>query len=195
MHKLLKEIRQCTICKEKLPLDPRPILNFSAKSKILIVGQAPGIKAHESNTPWNDASGERLRTWLSVSKEQFYNKDLFAIVPMGFCYPGKGKSGDLPPRPECSKAWMNLILAQLKNIELTVLVGTYAQTYFLGSDQDLTENVSSWAKVLPIYFPLPHPSPRNNIWIKKNPWFEKKVLPELKTKVSNILNEQTKIFQ
>jgi uracil-DNA glycosylase len=169
MDSLLKKIKQCQICKEFLPNAPKPILNFSSQAKILIVGQAPGIKAHDSGKPWNDASGERLRDWLGVRAAQFYDPTIFAIVPMGFCYPGKGKSGDLPPRPECANHWMHQVLAKLKNIELKILIGTYSQEFFLKNNSgQLTETVKNWKKYQPAIFPLPHPSPRNNIWLKKN---------------------------
>ena len=186
---LLDTILACTLCKRHLPFSPKPILNFSASSKILIVGQAPGTKAHESATPWNDASGERLRQWLGVDKNQFYNLKLFAIVPMGFCYPGRGKSGDLPPRPECSEKWMQSILSHLKKIEITILIGAYAQSYFLKTTSgDLTSTVKDWKKFSPHFFPLPHPSPRNNIWLAKNLWFEKDLVPVLKKTVTNLLS-------
>lgn len=153
----------------------------------MIVGQAPGFKAHESGKPWNDASGERLRHWLGVTDEQFYDESLFAIVPMGFCYPGKGKSGDLPPRPECSAKWMAQVLRRLENIELKVLIGAYSQTYFLKTKSgDLTSTVKEWKSFTPKLFPLPHPSPRNNIWLAKNPWFEKNLIPNLRETVREI---------
>lgn len=188
MDPLLRKARACTLCQEFLPFDPKPILSFSKESRILVVGQAPGTKAHESGTAWNDASGERLRNWLGVTKEQFYDNRIFAIVPMGFCYPGKGKSGDLPPRPECSAKWMQLILKQLKKIELTILIGSYSQNYFLKTGSgDLTTTVKNWAMYSPQYFPLPHPSPRNNIWLAKNPWFEKSLVPQLKDMIKRMV--------
>ena len=185
---LLSLIRSCQICKKNLPLQPKPILNFSKKSRIMIIGQAPGIKAHDSGKPWNDASGKRLREWLGVSEEQFYDESIFAIVPMGFCYPGKGKSGDLPPRPECSEKWMQVILNHLKNIELTILIGAYSQSCFLETKMgDLTETVKNWKTFTPKLFPLPHPSPRNNIWLAKNSWFESDLVPRLQKVVHSIL--------
>lgn len=187
MDPLLKKIRTCQLCENHLPLKPKPILNFSVNAKIMIVGQAPGIKAHESGKPWNDASGKRLREWLGVTDEQFYDESLFAIVPMGFCYPGKGKSGDLPPRPECSAKWMQPILQKLEKIELTILIGSYSQNYFLKTETgDLTSTVKNWKNYSPKYFPLPHPSPRNNIWLAKNPWFEKALIPQLKKVISKL---------
>ena len=154
----------------------------------MIIGQAPGIKAHESGKPWNDASGVRLREWLGVTDTQFYDESLFAIVPMGFCYPGKGKSGDLPPRPECSAKWMKPVLEYLEKIELKILIGAYSQTYFLKTKSgDLTETVRNWKAFAPEQFPLPHPSPRNNIWLAKNPWFEKTLVPKLRKTVQDLL--------
>lgn len=188
MDSLLRKVKTCTLCQEFLPFDPKPVLSFSKEARILIVGQAPGTKAHESGTPWNDASGERLRDWLGVTKEQFYDNKVFAIVPMGFCYPGKGKSGDLPPRPECSVQWMQTILKRLEKIEFTILIGSYSQNYFLETGSgDLTTTVKNWKKYSPKYFPLPHPSPRNNIWLAKNPWFEKSLVPQLKNMTKQIL--------
>ncbi|MBY0371491.1 uracil-DNA glycosylase family protein [bacterium] len=188
MDSLLKKIRQCTLCEKHLPFDPKPILSFSKNSKILICGQAPGTKAHDSSTPWNDASGERLRHWLGVTKEEFYNDSLFAIVPMGFCYPGKGKSGDLPPRPECAEKWMATVLDRLSNVKLTILIGAYSQGHFLKTASgDLTDTVKRWKQYSPHQFPLPHPSPRNNIWLKKNPWFEKDLVPKLRREVRRVL--------
>jgi uracil-DNA glycosylase len=179
---LKRNIKACTLCEADLPFPPKPTFSFSARSKILIVGQAPGIKVHESGIPWNDASGDRLRAWMKVSKEQFYNTKYFSIVPMGFCYPGKGKSGDLPPRPECAEKWMSPILDKLPKRQITLLIGQYAQAWFLQSRKKatLTETVKNWKLYLPHFFVLPHPSPRNNIWLKKNPWFEKQLVPKLK---------------
>ena len=188
MDSLLKKIRVCEICKDSLPFNPKPILSFSKQAKIMIIGQAPGIKAHETAKPWNDASGKRLRQWLGVTDTQFYDESLFAIVPMGFCYPGKGKSGDLPPRPECSEKWMRPILKRLENIELKILIGAYSQRYFLKTKSgDLTETVKKWKSFAPGQFPLPHPSPRNNIWLAKNTWFEKNFVPELQRVVLSLL--------
>lgn len=182
--KLLKDIRACKLCKAHLPLPPRPILNFSSKAKIMITGQAPGIKAHESNTPWNDASGDRLREWLGLTKEEFYDPKKIAIVPMGFCYPGKGKSGDLPPRPECSEKWMARIRDHLNGVEFHVLIGAYAIRHFL-EEEDVTQTVKNWKNYFPEIIPLPHPSPRNNIWLKKNSWFEKNLVPVLQKAIQN----------
>ncbi|HMQ10768.1 MAG TPA: uracil-DNA glycosylase family protein [Oligoflexia bacterium] len=185
---LLEEIRQCTLCLDELPLAPRPVLNFAAEANILLVGQAPGIKVHETGIPWHDASGERLRDWLQVSSKIFYDPKKIAIVPMGFCYPGKGKTGDLPPMKRCAPTWMPPILQQLPKVQLTLLVGAYAQKYFLqASFNGLTQTVKDYKKFLPNYFPLPHPSPRNNIWLKKNPWFEENVLSDLRQIIKAVL--------
>ena len=182
MKKLLSEIRRCTSCEKFLPNAPRPIIQASSKSKILIIGQAPGQKVQDSGIPWDDKSGDELRRWLGVSKEQFYDASLFALMPMGFCYPGKGTSGDLPPRPECAPLWHGKVLAQVKNIKLTILIGQYAQKFYLGKDfnPSITENVRNFQNFLPTYLPLVHPSPRNRIWQMKNPWFEKKIVPALR---------------
>lgn len=187
MKSLLKEINECTICSEFLPLGPRPTLQASTKSRICIIGQAPGIKVHKSGVAWDDPSGVRLRDWLNVSNDQFYNSDLFALIPMGFCFPGKGKSGDLPPRSECAPKWHDLLLHQLTNIQLIILIGSYSQYYYLNNYNTLTECVKNFASLPNPFFPLPHPSPRNNIWMKKNAWFESDVLPVLKSRVSEIL--------
>ncbi len=186
---LIQEIKSCIHCEEFLPLSPNPIVSFSAESKILLVGQAPGIKVHETSIPWNDPSGDRLRQWLDVSPERFYDPNLFAIVPMGFCYPGKGKSGDLPPRPECADLWSERIHSHLKKIKLTLLIGQYAQNFYLKDRKKstLTLTIQHWKEYLPDYFVLPHPSPRNNIWLKKNPWFEKETLPKLKREMKKAL--------
>ncbi|MFB9052098.1 uracil-DNA glycosylase family protein [Formosa undariae] len=189
MDALLHEIKQCTICADALPLGPHPIVTAHPDSKIIIVGQAPGLKVHNSGIPWNDASGKRLRTWLNVTEDQFYNTKNFAIIPMGFCYPGKGKSGDLPPRPECAPQWHAALLDKIPQVKLVILIGNYAQKYYLKADvgTNLTETVSNFESYLPTYFPIPHPSPRNRFWLSKNPWFEASVVPELQKKVHDIL--------
>lgn len=187
--KLLNEIRRCNHCKQHLPYPPKPVINFSTTSKIIIIGQAPGIKVQNSGIPWDDASGERLRSWLNVSADEFYDPNNFAIVPMGFCYPGKGTHGDKPPRPECAELWMDKVLNTLKNKQLTLLIGQYAQNYFLNETKTLTETVKYFKTYLPEYLVLPHPSPRNNIWLKQNPWFEKTNLPALKERIHLLLNE------
>ena len=189
ISELKKNIKACTLCEADLPYAPKPIFSFSEKSKILIVGQAPGTKVHESGIPWDDASGVRLREWMQVSKEQFYNTKYFSIAPMGLCYPGKGKSGDLPPRRECAEKWMQPILKKIPQIKLTLLIGQYSQQWFLNDTKKntLTKTVKSWKEYQPKYFVLPHPSPRNNIWLKKNPWFEKQLVPRLKKKVKELI--------
>ena len=189
MESLLSEIRDCTICKAHLPVDPRPVLAVHPWSKIVIIGQAPGVRVYETGVPWNDKSGDNLRDWMGVSKDTFYDSTQIAIVPMGFCYPGKGKSGDLPPRSECAPQWHTKILSHLEKVELTLLIGQYAQGYYLKDrvKSNLTETVRDFDDYLPNYFVLPHPSPRNNIWRAKNEWFDQEVLPELKQKVKAIL--------
>lgn len=185
LESLLGEIRSCRECEAHLPLGPRPVLAAHPDSRVLIVGQAPGIRVHNSGVPWNDPSGERLREWMGISKKKFYDESTFAIVPMGFCYPGTGKSGDLPPRPECAQLWHERILAELAHIKLTLLIGRYAQVWGL-ADQNkstLTQTVTAWKEYTPKYLPMPHPSPRNNRWLKMNPWFEKDVLPYLKRRI------------
>jgi uracil-DNA glycosylase len=188
--KLLTEISACTICADSLDHEPRPVVSISQHSKILVIGQAPGTKVHASGIPWDDASGRNLRKWLGVTEAQFYNTDNFGIVPMGFCYPGKGKSGDLPPRLECAPLWHSRIFDHLKGVRLTLLIGLYAQNYYLGDlkNKSLTDTVLNYKKYLPDYLPLVHPSPRNGIWMRKNPWFEKDVIPFLQHKTQSIIN-------
>ena len=189
MTKLLTEVRKCEICAKHLPAGPRPILIAHPSSRILIIGQAPGRRVHETGIAWNDPSGDRLRDWLGVTKEKFYNPHLFALIPMGFCYPGKGRSGDLPPRPECAEKWHEELFARLKNVRLTILLSQFAQVRYLGDARKatLTETVRAWKNYLPHYLPLPHPSPRNNVWLKKNPWFADEVLPFVRKTVISVL--------
>ncbi len=185
---LLSDIRGCSICADVLPLGVRPVLQVDPSARILIAGQAPGRKVHDSGVPFDDASGERLRDWLGVSKETFYDQKRIAILPMGFCYPGTGRSGDLPPRPECATAWRELLLAKLQRLDLTLVLGQYALNYHLpNAPQSVSEAVREWRRDWPKVLPLPHPSPRNNIWLKRNPWFEKDVLPVLRKRITNIL--------
>lgn len=182
---LLSDIRACRLCEAQLPLGPRPVLRASATSRLLIVGQAPGTKVHASGIPWDDASGKRLREWLQMDAETFYDASRIAIVPMGFCYPGKAGSGDAPPRPECRAAWHPRLLPLLKHVQLTLLIGQYSQAYFLGERRKatLTDTVAAWREYMPGYLPLPHPSPRNVGWFKANPWFEQDVVPALRERV------------
>ncbi|GAB0108767.1 uracil-DNA glycosylase family protein [Pseudoalteromonas distincta] len=190
-HQLIEQVSKCVICEPHLPLGARPVIQFNPNARILIAGQAPGIKVHETGVPFNDASGNRLREWLGLTRDEFYDANNIAILPMGFCYPGRGKSGDLPPRKECAPAWREQLLAALPNIELTIVLGKYAQAYHLPETKKmpLTELVKSWREYWPNYLVLPHPSPRNNIWLKKNPWFEQDVLPELSERIAAILNK------
>lgn len=188
---LLDQVRQCRLCEPALPHGARPVLQCAPGARILIAGQAPGSKVHASGIPFDDASGERLRHWLGVEREQFYDPALFAILPIGFCYPGSGKSGDLPPRPECAPAWRKQLLEQLSRIELMLLLGRYAQNWHLGGGNvALTERVKHWRAGLPKMLPLPHPSPRNNGWLRQNPWFEAELLPELRARVSRLLQQK-----
>ena len=185
---LVESVRQCRICEEYLPLGPRPILQIHTEARILIAGQAPGRRVHDTGIPFDDPSGNRLREWLGISRETFYDPTQIAILPMGFCYPGTGKSGDLPPRPECAATWRQLLLHYLQHIELTLVIGQYAQHWHLTRTyKNLTETVRAWEKYGPGVFPLPHPSPRNNFWLKKNPWFSESLLPVLKEKTRKAL--------
>ena len=187
---LKEDIRRCTLCVEHLPFGARPVVQMAAEARILIAGQAPGRRVHESGIPFDDPSGDRLRDWLGISKEVFYDANKIALVPMGFCYPGTGKSGDLPPRKECATAWRDDILSALQNIELTLVIGQYAIAYHLPNNRrNLTEHVRAWQDYAPNIIPLPHPSPRNNLWLKRNPWFEEELLPELKKRISASLTK------
>lgn len=191
MKNLLAEVEACKVCEGVLPQGPRPVIRIGAASKILVIGQAPGTKVHASGIPWDDQSGKELRRWLGVSTEEFYDISLFGIVPMGFCYPGTGKGGDLPPRLECAPLWHSRIFSQMPNVMLTLLIGSYAQGFYLGKSkqQNLTETVQHYKNYLPRFFPLVHPSPRNKIWQKRNPWFEQEVVPELQKKIREIIDE------
>jgi uracil-DNA glycosylase len=187
LTELLAEVRACRICADSLPLGPRPVVQADSSARILIVGQAPGLKVHETGIPFNDPSGDRLRDWLGMSRNVFYDPERVAILPMGFCYPGRGKSGDNPPRPECAPAWRQKLLDLLPNIELTLLVGRYAQEWHLGKGPNLTDRVRRWQEVWPRQVPMPHPSPRNNLWLRRNPWFEQELLPPLRERVAWII--------
>jgi len=188
---LLTNVSKCQLCAEHLPHGIRPVIQVNPEARILIAGQAPGRIVHETGIPFDDASGNRLREWMGVSKEVFYDPKQIAILPMGFCYPGRGKSGDLAPRPECAPAWRDQLLNHLTNLELTIVLGKYAQNYhFDNSLGTVTELVKSWQSYWPELLPLPHPSPRNNIWLKKNPWFESEVLPALQNCIKSLLSDK-----
>ena len=190
MNTILNKIRRCEVCIDHLPLGPKPIVQFSALSKIVIIGQAPGRQVHETGVPWNDASGKRLREWMHVDETTFYSPDLFSILPMGFCYPGKGVSGDLPPRPECAPLWHFRAFKYFKYSPLILLIGQYAQRYYLKKDfkSGLTETVRSYREYLPQYFPLPHPSPRNQNWVRVNPWFNEEIIPALQKRIISAMD-------
>lgn len=186
---LVGEIAACRLC-DDLPLGPRPVLRTSMSARILIAGQAPGLKVHNSGIPFDDPSGDRLRDWMGVDRNIFYDASLINIVPMAFCYPGRApKGGDLPPRKECRQAWHDQLYDALPQQELTLVIGQYAQDYHLGGRRakTLTETVRAWRDFQPSMFPIPHPSPRNNIWLARNPWFEAEVVPELRRRIMDIL--------
>jgi len=189
LRQILKEIRSCTVCESELPHAPRPVLVADARAVILIAGQAPGRKVHETGIPWNDPSGDRLRGWLGLTRSEFYDRSKIAIIPMGFCFPGTGPSGDYPPRPECRRTWHERLLPLLRNIKLRIIVGSYAQNFHLPQQgkPTLTQTVAAWRRFAPDYFPLPHPSPRNQLWLRRNPWFERDVLPQLRATVQQVL--------
>ena len=193
MSDLLAEIRSCRHCEATLPLGPKPVLRASSTARMLVVGQAPGTRVHATGIPWNDPSGDRLRQWLDLEAEKFYDESLIAIVPMGFCYPGKGKSGDLPPPPDCAPLWHQRLLDRMPALELLLLVGSYAQNYYLlrtgitSRAETLGGRVRRWREFGPRYFPLPHPSPRNTLWLRRNPWFETEVVPALRARVKEVL--------
>jgi len=191
LDQLLAEVRSCRNCQAELPFEPNPVLRAKRSARILIVGQAPGIKVHQSGIPWNDPSGKRLRAWMSISDDVFYDGTKIAIIPMGFCYPGKGPSGDLPPRKECAELWHQKLLRLLPNIRLTLLVGWYAQKYYLTNPgSTLAKTVKAWRQYGPKYFPLPHPSPRNIRWLKNNSWFESETIPHLRKRVNRALTSE-----
>ncbi|QHL89461.1 uracil-DNA glycosylase family protein [Nibribacter ruber] len=189
LQDLLTQIRACQLCAAHLPHGPRPVLRASTTARLMIVGQAPGTKVHASGIPWDDQSGKRLRQWLGLTPEEFYDEAHIAIVPTGFCFPGTGKSGDLPPRPECFQHWHPQLLPQLPNVELTLLIGAHAQKAFLQhrAKPTLTQTVEAWPEYLPQYMPLAHPSPRNIAWFKRHPWYEQEMIPTLQQLVQTVL--------
>jgi uracil-DNA glycosylase len=186
---VLAEARACRVCAAHLPLGPRPVLRASATARLLIIGQAPGTRVHASGIPWDDPSGDRLRQWLELDRADFYDESRVAIIPMGLCYPGRGRGGDLPPRPECAPLWFPRLLPLLPAVRLTLLVGAYAQRWHLGDRcwPTLGETVAHWADYGPRWFPLPHPSPRNTRWLADRPWFGEVVVPALRRAVAEAL--------
>ncbi|QMV13010.1 uracil-DNA glycosylase family protein [Vibrio spartinae] len=185
---VLQQISQCRLCEPDLPFGANPVIRAHRDARILIVGQAPGIRVHQTSIPWNDPSGDRLRAWLNIDRDTFYDERQIAIMPMGLCYPGKGRSGDLPPRKECAPQWHQRVLDELPNIALTLLIGQYAQNYYLpNKPKTLTDTVRNWSHWLPDAVPLPHPSPRNTLWLKKHPWFESDAVPCIRNRVHQLL--------
>ena len=189
LDQLLSEVRLCAVCAARLPLGPRPILQMGREARILIIGQAPGSKVHTSGVPWGDNSGERLREWMEIDEKTFYDAKRVALVAMGFCYPGAGASGDLPPRPECAPLWHARLLSHLPERRLTLLVGAYAQSYYMKGRgrTTLTETVRGFRRHMPQFFPLPHPSWRSTIWVRKNPWFQSEALAALREEVAKAM--------
>lgn len=187
-QRLLADVAACTLCAPRLPLGPRPVLQADPRAVVLVAGQAPGRRVHETGLPFNDPSGDRLRDWMGIDRTVFYDPSLLAIVPMGFCYPGTGASGDLPPPPECAQAWRARLLAGLPKLRTTLAIGRYAHAYHLpGMKGTLAGTVREWRRFQPAVFPLPHPSPRNNLWLRRNPWFERDVIPALRARIAEIL--------
>ena len=187
-NSLLAEVKACTLCADLLHNGVRPVLQIHAAAKILIAGQAPGSKVHASGIPFDDPSGDRLRSWMGIDRKTFYDETKIALLPMAFCYPGKGKTGDLPPMPICAKTWRSKLLHELPNLGLSLIIGQYAQAWHLPVRQKtLTKTVRNWRSYAEDILPVPHPSPRNNIWLKKNAWFETEVIPHLKQKVERLL--------
>ena len=185
---MLADVHRCTICADHLVDGPRPVLQLDSAARVLVAGQAPGRKVHESGVPFADASGDRLRDWLGLTAAEFYDPGRVAILPMGFCFPGTGASGDLPPRPECAPAWRDELLSHLTNLRMTLVIGRYAQAYHLPRQYaSVTAAVKSWRDAWPEVVPLPHPSPRNNIWLRRNPWFEDELVPVLRSRVAEVV--------
>jgi uracil-DNA glycosylase len=189
LAQLLEKVRACQVCAGKLPFAPRPILRAATTATLLIVGQAPGVRVQNTGIPWNDPSGDRLREWLQLDREHFYDDRHIAIIPAGLCYPGKGRGGDLPPRPECAPLWHPPLRAALPRLRLTLLIGSHAQAYYLAKQRKgtLAETVQAWREYLPKFIPLPHPSPRNLRWFRQHPWFEAEVLPAVRAQVADAL--------
>jgi uracil-DNA glycosylase len=186
LDRLLRDVRACQACSAALPFGPRPVLQIARSARLLIISQAPGSKVHQSGVPWDDASGNRLRDWLGLDRSVFYDETRVAILPMGLCYPGAGAGGgDKPPRPECAPLWHRRLLGFLPEVRLTLLVGQYAQRYYLASERkaSLTETVKVFSEYCPRFFPLPHPSWRSAVWMRSHPWFEKSVIPQLRKAV------------
>jgi uracil-DNA glycosylase len=191
-EELVRRVRACTICADVLPYGPRPVIQLSEAARILVVSQAPGRRVHETGIPFNDPSGDRLRQWMGIDRDTFYDDQKLAILPMGFCYPGTGKSGDLPPRPECAPAWRQPLLNRLKHVGLTLVIGQYAHAWHLPDrSKSLTDNVRNWEHYWPDILPMPHPSPRNNMWMRRNPWFEDEVIPRLRLRVADLLGDSS----
>jgi uracil-DNA glycosylase len=188
LDELLIAVRKCRACEKQLPFGPRPVLQAGKTARILVVGQAPGIRVHTTGIPWDDPSGERLRMWMGLDADRFYDESQIAIIPMGYCYPGRGRGGDLPPRRECATLWLDHLLAMLPQIELTLLIGLHAQRHFLSNRRkhSLTDTVKAWREFAPEYLPLPHPSARNTPWFQRNPWFEHELLPMLRERVKSL---------
>jgi uracil-DNA glycosylase len=189
LDSLLKAVRGCRACEAHLPLGPRPVLRAGKTARILVVGQAPGVRVHTTGIPWGDPSGERLRAWMGVNTDIFYDDSRIAIIPMGYCYPGRGNDGDMPPRRECASLWLDHLLAKLPQIELTLLIGQYAQRHFLAGRRkpSLAETAKAWREYAPQYIPLPHPSPRNQPWFKRHAWFEEQLVPMLQSRIKTLL--------
>ena len=189
LKQLKQKISNCKECKDYI--EPNPVLRIGYCAQLLVIGQAPGTKVHATGIPWNDASGQRLRKWLGLSPEEFYDTSKVAIMPMGFCYPGKGRSGDLPPRKECQQLWHDKLLALMPNIKSTLLIGQYAQhAYLPGRHKKLADNVRHWETWFPRLIPMPHPSPRNQLWLKQHAWFEDSIIPQIQTHIRQLLNEE-----
>lgn len=189
LEELLREVRACRVCAAHLPQEPKPVLRAGATARLLIVGQAPGRRAHESGLPWNDPSGDRLRTWLGFTRDEFYDEARVAIIPAGFCFPGSAKHGDLPPRPECAPLWHPRLRAALPQLRLTLVIGAHAQAYYLARRRKATlaATVQAWREYLPDFFPLPHPSPRNQRWFRDHPWLDAEVIPEVRRQVRELI--------